>query len=48
MMHMPTWLIKYLIGLAFFPGILACLCLLFLGITYHQVKDREEAEHAEG
>ena len=36
---MPVWLIKYLIGLAFFPGLLAGLCLLFLAATWRQVNE---------
>ena len=39
---MPLWLIKYLIGLAFFPPLLAGLCLLFLVATWMQVQEEEE------
>jgi len=48
---MPVWLIKYLIGLAFFPGLLAGLCLLFLAATWMQTMDKEEEDadaNAEG
>ena len=37
-------LVQYLIALAFFPPILFCLGLLFLAITWHQVKDQQEEE----
>lgn len=43
---MPVWLIKYLIGLAFFPGLLAGLALLFLAATWMQVNE-EETEDGE-
>lgn len=39
---MPVWLIKYLIGLAFFPAILFGLALLFLAATWMQVNEEGE------
>ena len=44
---MPTWLIQTLIGLAFFPGLLAGLCLLFLAGTWMQVMRKEGEENGE-
>ena len=44
---MPVWLIKYLIGLAFFPGLLVGLCLLFLAATWMQTMDEEGEEDDE-
>ena len=38
---MPVWLIKTLIGLAFFPGLLVGLALLFLAVAYMQAMDME-------
>lgn len=43
---MPLWLIKSLIGLAFFPPLLAGLCLLFLAATWMQVREEETSEEA--
>lgn len=43
---MPLWLVKTLIGLAFFPAILVGLCLLFLAATWMQTMS-EEGEDAD-
>lgn len=43
---MPLWLIKSLIALAFFPGLLVGVGLLVLGAAYLQTK--EEQENGEG
>lgn len=43
---MPVWLIKTLIGLAFFPALLVGIAFLFLAATYMQVMaEREEEKH---
>jgi hypothetical protein len=41
---MPLWLVKYLIALAFFPGLLVGLALLFLAATWMQVMHEEEED----
>lgn len=41
---MPVWLIKYLIGLAFFPALLVGIAFLFLAATYMQVTAEREEE----
>jgi hypothetical protein len=38
---MPLWLVKTLIGLAFFPALVVGVALLFLAATWMQVKEAE-------